>query len=74
MGKREFNLVKTLSVLLSLGLLLAANQLANRLRRAGALPPNHPAAPALRATGENQPAGPGPNALNKNPRINFFYQ
>ena len=41
MGKRECESVKTVSVLLTLGLLAAADQLSIRLKRAGALPENH---------------------------------
>jgi len=46
LGKSEANGMKTLSVLVTLGLLFAANQLAARLKHAGALPPHRNAAPA----------------------------
>jgi hypothetical protein len=73
MGMREFKFVKTLSVLLSLGLLLAAQQLSNRLQRADALPASRgPAKATLRTTDLEQHTDASPNALNKNPRINFY--
>jgi hypothetical protein len=39
--KGEFDLMKTLSVLFTIALLVAANQLAGHLRRVHALPLNH---------------------------------